>query len=183
MSNTSKTKWYKQLTSLGDEAQHNVTVYANDTSNNQGNKSIIFYVDTAAPAYSSVGADPSVANESQAVKCSAYWTDTFNITTKRVSENSSGSFVNHTITISGTSGWTNYTIPAQDLSVGSFGCIFYATDITGNTNSTSTSFTVSDVTAPVITINSPVSTTYTQDWVTALQPRWKCKCNNGWFWN
>jgi hypothetical protein len=104
MSNTSTTSWYKQLTSLSDETYHDLTCYANDTSNNQGNNSISFYVDTKAPRYSSVSANPTPANQSQSVNCSAYWTDGIGLSSGKVEENSSGSFENHTVSISGTGG-------------------------------------------------------------------------------
>jgi hypothetical protein len=157
--------WHVQLANLGN-AYHNVTVYANDTSTNknQANKSISFYVDTQAPTYSLVNVTPNPANVSQSVSCSAYWTDNFAIASGKVAENSSGSFVNHTAL---SNGWTNHTISGADLSLGGFRCIFYVADYAGNENSTSTDFTIQDVLAPTITINSPVNLTYSQNWISA----------------
>ena len=169
MGSTSATNWNYTLTNLADETQHNITFYATDTSsnNNTGNKSITFFMDRKAPFYSSAAANPSTANQSQPVSCSAYWTDGLSIASGKVAENSTGSFVNHTVSISGINDWTNYTIQASDLSVAGFMCIFYATDSAGNSNTTNTTFTVQDVVAPTITTNSPTNATFNQNWVAA----------------
>jgi len=161
MDNTSNRNWNITITGLSDGTQHNITLYANDTNNNQGNKSVTFFVDVTGPSYSSVSATPDTSNVSQAVICSAYWTDSFNITSLKVEENSTGVFENHTISVSGTTGWSNYTIVGSKLTnTGSYMCKFHATDISGNTNTTNTTFTVNDVTSPTITITSPLNTTY-----------------------
>jgi tetratricopeptide (TPR) repeat protein len=167
MTNESITSWYKQMTTLSN-GLHSLTFYANDTSGNMGNSSIkYFYVDTQAPTYSVYNTTPYVANQSQSVTCYVQWTDNVNLASGKVAENSSESFVNHTVDISGASGWTNYTILGNDLYVGIFGCKFYATDSAGNSNSTETSFTVQDVVNPTVTIASPSNSTYSQNWVTA----------------
>lgn len=164
MDDVTNRKWEKTITGLAGVTQHNITFYVNDSSNNQGNKSVTFFVDISSPTYSNVSATPSTANQSQAVVCSAYWTDTFNITSAKVEENSTGEFENHTITMSGNSGWTNYRIVGSKLTnIGSYMCKFYATDIAGNSNSTSTTFTVQDVVSPSLTIIYPENTTYSQN--------------------
>ncbi len=169
MSNSSMTAWYVRLTGLSDETLHNVTVYANDTSTNRntGRKPVSFYADTLAPRYANTGADPAAANQTQNVTCSAFWTDGLGINSGQVSENSSGAHENHTVSISGTSGWTNFTIMGSSLSVGTYQCVFYSSDTAGNYNSTSVTFAVQDVTAPAITIRYPENTTYTQNSATA----------------
>src|SRR3989338_7993143 len=162
LDNTSNRNWNTTL--IVAQGSHNITFFANDTSNNHGNTTISFFVDVSAPQFSSVIVDPNPANQSQAVTCSAFWIDAFNITSASVEENSSGIFENHTVTISGSSGWTNYTIVGAKLSnVGSYACNFYVTDIAGNSNSTSTSFTVQDLIAPAITITSTTNTSYSQN--------------------
>ncbi|MEI6058945.1 MAG: hypothetical protein WCP89_04205, partial [archaeon] len=65
--------------------------------------------------------------------------------------------MNHTIDLF-SKGYANYTL--TNVQKGNYTCIFYATDSAGNLNSTSTTFTVNDVTAPVIIINSPLNQSY-----------------------
>ncbi len=151
------TSWYTTL-SLSQETTNNITVFVNDSSNNRNNKSIVIYADSLAPRYSSVSALPSSANVSQNVNCSVTWTDGFSISSVIISENSLGSYENHTISFSGISGSASYLILGSKLAnVGTYTCRFYATDSAGNINSTSTTFTVSDVTAPTITVTSPTN--------------------------
>ena len=88
----------------------NMTIYGNDTSSNQGNRSITFYTDSLAPRYSSALATPNPSNVSQAVNCSIEFTDTFNITNIMISENSSGTHENHTSVSPGTAGNFSYNI-------------------------------------------------------------------------
>ncbi|MFA4819433.1 MAG: hypothetical protein WC613_00570 [Candidatus Aenigmatarchaeota archaeon] len=162
LANTSNRNWNATLTVA--QGSRNITFFANDTSNNRGNTTISFFVDASAPAYSNVNVAPNPANQSQTVTCSAFWTDTFNITSASVEENATGVFENHTVTITGSSGWTNYTIVGTKLSsVGSYRCNFYVTDIAGNSNSTGASFTVQDLITPTITITSPTNTSYSQN--------------------
>ncbi|NPE26479.1 hypothetical protein HNV12_00570 [Methanococcoides sp. SA1] len=160
MTNTSLLNWNASLSGLGDEATNTLVVYVNDTSGNQGNKTIVFYSDVLAPRYSSVSTSPSSANESDDVTCSVYWNDTFGFDSVKIAENSSGVFENHTIDLT-SEGWANYTILSLDK--GDYLCLFYVTDLAGNSNYTSTDFSVSDVTAPVVTINSPLNQTYSSD--------------------
>ncbi|VVB80271.1 Uncharacterised protein [uncultured archaeon] len=148
--------WYVNLTSLSQETNYTITVYGNDSSANQGNRTIVFYADSLAPRYSSVSA-PST-NQSLPVNCSIYWNDTYNINSVIISENSLGSFENHTISFSGNSGLASYVIVGSKLAnAGNYVCRFYAADVAGNTNFTSASFSVSDVTAPSITVTSPTN--------------------------
>lgn len=157
LSSSSLTNWNTTL-SLADESSFNLTVYANDTSNNQNNKSIVFYTDSLAPRYSSVSASPNPSNQSQDVNCSINWTDGFNITSVKISENSLGSQENHTISFSGISGLASYLILGSKLAnKGTYSCIFYATDSAGNSNSTTQSFIVNDVIAPTVTVTSPTN--------------------------
>lgn len=163
LDNTSLTSWNITLTNLSQETVYNLTIYANDTSSNQNNKTIFFYTDSLAPRYSNVQASPSPANVSQDVNCSITWTDTFNVTNVKISENSSGTDENHTISFSGVSGSVSYLIPGAQLSnAGGYTCRFYAEDSAGNANSTSVNFNVNDVTPPSITIISPLNVTYNQ---------------------
>ncbi|MEI6731384.1 MAG: hypothetical protein WCK90_01755, partial [archaeon] len=160
LGNTSTTAWNVTLTGLTQESTNTLIVFANDTIQNQANKTITFYVDSSAPRYSSVSASPSPANQSQSqgVTCSISWTDGFNITSVIIGENSLGSQENHTIQFSGTSGSASYVISGSKLTnKGSYACQFYATDAAGNVNTTSTTFNVNDITAPTITVTSPTN--------------------------
>ncbi len=156
LTNTTMVEWNAALT-LSDESTNTLVVYANDTSSNQGSKTIVFYVDGVAPVYTNVGATPNPANESQSVVCSAYVADAFVLTNVKIGENVTGSFVNHTISLTGT-GWMNYTM--SSVAKGGYVCNFYSSDVAGNSNSSSIAFTVNDVTAPVVSINSPLNQTY-----------------------
>ena len=162
LGNSTATNWNIILSSLTQETKYNLTIYGNDTSNNQNNKTIIFYSDSLAPRYSSAQANPSPSNVSQEVNCSVTWTDIYNITTVKIAENSAGIYENHTIAFSGVSGSASYLISGSKLTnPGTYECIFYAEDFAGNSNVTSVSFDVNDVTVPVITAISPFNgTTY-----------------------
>lgn len=167
LSQTSPTSWYAVI-DLSQESSYNLTVYANDTSNNTNNKSIMFYTDTLAPRYSGASANPSPSNVSDQVNCSVTWTDVFNLSSVIISENSSGIFENHTISFSGISGIASYYIVGNKLTnYGTYACIFYATDSAGNMNSTSVHFVVQDLIPPSIVITSPINETYSQDWVSS----------------
>jgi hypothetical protein len=163
LTSATTTNWYTTL-SLSQEYTNNLTIYANDTSNNQNNKTITIYADTLAPRYSNAQASPSPANVSQNVNCSITFTDGFNIASVKISENSAGTQENHTISFSGTSGSASYVIVGSRLTnPGDYQCIFYAQDTAGNSNSTSVSFNVNDITAPTITVTSPTNEgTYNQ---------------------
>lgn len=159
MANTSLRNWNSPLIGLGNESTNILIIYANDTSDNQANKTIVFYVDILAPRYSNNKTNPSFANESEDVTCSIYWNDTFNLTSVIISEDTHNRvFENHTIDFLGAQGWANYTM--FNLDKGHYECIFYAKDSAGNSNSTSTRFSVYDVTAPEISINSPLNQNY-----------------------
>jgi hypothetical protein len=163
LDNYSLTNWNITLTTLSQETVYNLTIWANDTANNPNNKTFVFYSDSSAPRHSNAKAVPSPANVSQAVNCSITWTDTFNITSVKISENSSGTFENHTITFSGTSGTVSYNIIGAKLAnPGTYTCRFHATDTAGNFNTTSVNFNVNDVTSPIITTLSPNNVTYNQ---------------------
>jgi len=160
LDNISNRNWNTTLTGLADGVQHNITLFANDSSvnKNTGNTTISFFVDVSAPQFTSVTAAPNPANETQTVICSAFWTDIFNITSASVEENTTSSFVNHSIIINTATGWTNYT--TASLNKGSYRCNFYVVDEAGNLNSTGTDFAVQDLIAPTITITNPLNTTY-----------------------
>lgn len=166
LTSATTTNWYAVL-ALSEESTNTLIVYANDTSNNQANKTITFYGDSLAPRYSGAQASPSPTNVSVAVNCSVSWADSFNITSVKISENSLGVYENHTIDFSGISGTASYIIIGAKLAAsGNYECIFYAADIAGNMNSTSVSFNVNDITAPTIIATSPSNgVTYNQLYV------------------
>jgi len=154
LTNTSTTSWNTTL-SLSQETTNTIIIYANDTSNNQATKTITVYADRLAPRYSSVSAPNT--NQSQSVNCSIAWVDAFSLNNVLIGENSSGSFENHTIALT-SNGTASYVIVGSKLAnKGTYSCQFYATDAAGNTNTTSTTFTISDVIAPIVTVTSPTN--------------------------
>jgi len=162
LDNVSMTHWRKTVTV--PQGFRNITFYANDTatSKNQGSSSVIYFTaDNTSPQFSTAGYTPTTVNDNASVTCYSSWTDNVELYQGIVEQNSSGSFVNTTVSLSGTSGDVNLTIPAANLTPGGFTCVFYGNDTTGNINSTSVSFTVNDVTLTVITNISYVPTTET----------------------
>jgi hypothetical protein len=166
MSNLSLTNWFTTL-SLSQESINTLVIYANDTSNNQANKTITIYGDSLAPRYSNANVVPNPSNQSQSVNCSISWNDGFNISNVIIEENSLGFYENHTFASFGSSGDVSYLISGVKLSNnGVYTCRFYASDASGNTNLTSQIFTVNDVNAPSIIITSPTNATYNQQNIT-----------------
>ncbi len=152
LGNVSLTLWNASITP--SESTHTIIFYANDTSSNRntGASSIItFTYDVTPPRYTSASFTPTSVNDSANVTCYASWTDNVNLSIAVVSENSTGSFVNHTFLLSQTSNTSNYTIDETNLTPGTVGCRFFTNDSTGNLNSTSIAFAVSDATNPSIT--------------------------------
>ena len=152
LGNASLTLW--NATIIPSQGSHNITFYANDSSSNlnTGVSSTIFFTfDNTSPQFSTASTDPSTVNDNVSVICTSSWTDNVGLAFGIVEENATGSFANHTIILSGTSGDVNHTIPAVNLTPGGVTCVFYVNDTSGNLNSTSTSFTVNDVTAPSVT--------------------------------
>lgn len=159
MTNASPSDWYKNITSITD-AVHQIKFYANDTSNNIGNSStILFTKDSNPPKYLIYNNTPLTPDDTQNVTCYSHWNDTVGLSYAIIEENSTGSFVNHTLPLSGTDGWGNYTINAANLTPGAMQCRAYANDTLGNLNLTSAwAFTVSDITPPNMNISyTPVS--------------------------
>jgi hypothetical protein len=150
--------WFGTI-NLNGEASYNLTIYANDTSENQRNTNMIFFVDTSAPRLINPVAMPNPANESQNVICNVYVNDTFGLASVKIAEDATipGVMINHTIDLF-LSGWANYTI--LNAAKGKYTCIFYAKDLAGNSNSGSLNFTVGDVIPPSIILNSPLNQTY-----------------------
>ncbi|MFC1705027.1 LamG domain-containing protein, partial [Nanoarchaeota archaeon] len=149
LGNQSKTLWNATITP--SEAIHNIIFYANDTSSNKNtgiSDTIVFTYDITAPTFSAANITPTTVNDNSSVTCYSSWSDNVQLSIGVVEENSTGTFVNHTVSLSGTSNDVNYTISEANLTVGSVTCRFYANDTTGNLNSTSISFTVNDATPP-----------------------------------
>ena len=159
MGNASLILWNTTITP--SQGSHNISFFANDTSQNTGASSIIFFTfDNTSPQFSAAATDPSTATDNASATCHSSWSDNIELAFGIVEQNSSGSFVNTTFSLSGTSADLNLTIPAANLSKGGVTCVFYVNDTTSNENSTSTSFTVTDVTNPILSniTYSPSST-------------------------
>lgn len=148
MENLTSTEW--NYTISVSEGYQNLTFYANDSSGNIGNSSLIFFtVDRTPPQYTLYNNTPLNPNDTQAVTCFSYWTDSVNIDYVIIEENATGTATNHTVAVSSTSGWGNYTINSSTLNPGTVQCRFYSNDTLENLNSTPVlKFDVNDSTAP-----------------------------------
>lgn len=107
--------------------------------------------DTELPNNTLVGYTPSSPTDIQNITCYSNWTDNLLVSYVIISENSTESFVNHTVTIQNQTGWANYTISNASTEAGVILCNFIAYDAALNSNSTNVSITVSDATTPYIT--------------------------------
>lgn len=141
------------LGSTLDQGQNTVRFWGTDTSskaNTGASKLISFTYDTEVPQYepSLTGISPSSPTTEDSVVCHTRWTDGIELANATLSHNSTGTFSNTTVTMSGTADWANKTIGSMDP--GGYTCRSWGRDTVGNVNTTSTSFTVTDATPPVL---------------------------------
>jgi hypothetical protein len=150
LENTSETNWNKTIT-LG-EGEHNITIYANDTSsnNNQGNNTVTIWVDLNNASITDFACDNNF-NDSQNITCIANFTDAIALNYALIGYNVTGTWTNCTqSTLSGTSDSANCTIESTDTSPGNFTAEVYVYDNTGQFNWSSIEVNVSDDTNPSI---------------------------------
>jgi hypothetical protein len=148
LENTSETNWNKTI-NLG-EGEHNVTFYANDSSNNQGNESVTFWVDINNASITDFACDDNF-NDSQNITCRANFTDAVALNYAIIGYNATGSWVNCTqANILGTSNSTSCIVDATDTSPGNFTAEVYIFDQTNQFNTSSIEVNVSDDTYPTI---------------------------------
>jgi len=115
--------------------------------------------DTTKPGYSLYNVTPTTPNDNQNVTCYSSWIDNVEMDYVIVEENLTGTFTNHTVSISsGVTGDGNYTVNGTNIQAGTYACKFHGVDTAGNLNLTDyAAVTVSDLTAPSFsnTSNNP----------------------------
>jgi parallel beta-helix repeat protein len=111
----------------------------------------ITYGDTSYPYFTQYNHTPTSPKDNESINCYSYWTDDLRLKEGYIETNITGTPVNHTVSLSGSTAWVNYTIPSTDIMVTKAYCKFYAKDIGNNINSTIYwSFNITDVTPPGI---------------------------------
>jgi parallel beta-helix repeat protein len=128
------------------EGIHTITVYANDTAGNMGSSNTVYFaIDTVVPKIEIVSPENKT-----------YTTDSVSLS----------------FTVDEETSWMGYSLDGQanvtvsgnttilDLSDGMYSLVVYASDMVGNTGSSSTVYFTVDTTLPIITIQSPENRTY-----------------------
>ena len=141
--------WNKSATV--SDGGHTVIFYSNDSSSNanMGSSSTLYFtVDTTIPTPLQYSSTPSSANDTVNITCYAQWTDNILLDYGYVEHNETGTAINSSQISLGN--WTNSTIYHGNTTPSTVYCKFYAFDSLGNVNTTTTTFTISDVTAPTI---------------------------------
>ena len=148
LGNTSMTSW--NATVIFVEGQHDIIFYANDSSSNQGNESVIVYVDLNNAAVSNFSCTD--VNDSVDVVCTIEASDSIGLSSFKVGQNSTGTWVNSSlVSFTGTSNSTTYTLGSGNHSPLGFSAQLYVYDLSGRVNDTETeSIIISDDTTPVI---------------------------------
>jgi len=148
LGNVSATSWNATVTFA--EGLHNLTFYANDTSNNQESESTILYVDLQNPDVDAFSC--SDVNDSLDVICAANISDEISLDYAIIGYNATGSWQNSSqISLSGLSDSLSYTIKAGNHSPLGFTAEIYLYDSSGRENLTeSDDVVISDDIFPVI---------------------------------
>ncbi|MDO8622880.1 MAG: hypothetical protein Q7R52_01435 [archaeon] len=171
LDNVSSTNWNTTITLT--EGQHNITFYANDTSHNQANKSIVIYVDLANPQVSSFLCTNPV-NDSKDINCSASVSDTVGLSYAIIGNNATGSWQNSSqISLAGISANLSYIISAGNTTPPRFTAEIYLFDLSGRSNlTTNYQINVSDDTFPEI-----YNITYSPNTTAELDPSVRINVN------
>jgi signal transduction histidine kinase len=145
---TSTTNWNSTIT-LG-EGHHNLTLYANDSADNQASEAISIWVDLENPGISDFTCTDNV-NVSLNSTCYANFTETIGLNYAIIGHNATGTWQNSSqVSLSGTTGSANLTITSSDTSVGNFTAKVYVFDLAGQENISTLDITVLDDTFPSI---------------------------------
>jgi hypothetical protein len=150
LDNISLTSWNTTITL--SEGIHNITFYANDTSSNknQGVRSTLIYVDLTN-ASANLSCDSQV-NDSEDLVCLVNVSDAIGLDYAILSSNFSGTFLNTTIDLNGTSSLFNYSFAEGNYTPGNYDVRLFVYDLSGRVNDTETeSVQVLDDTNPSIT--------------------------------
>ncbi len=106
--------------------------------------------DTTNPTLTSANNTPLSPTDAQNVTCYSQFSDDIQIDYINMTINSSYITATNTTSLTGTSGWGNYTLMAGSLEAGNHTCTATAADLAGLTNTTTWFFVVSDTTGPYI---------------------------------
>ncbi len=104
--------------------------------------------DSEKPAYTIANYTPQNPKDNESVTCYSYWTDNMELDYAIITINSSGYSNMSVMQIDANESWVNYTLNASALEAGIFTCNITVYDTATLTNSTQTSFGVSDNTPP-----------------------------------
>ncbi len=167
MGNTSMRVW--NATPSLQDGEYNITFYANDTSPNRNSGksgTAYFFVDTAKPISTQNGSTPALANDTDDITCHSQWTDNIGLDYAYLEHNETGTKVNSSmISLSGTSGWANYTIAASNTTPGIVVCKAYVFDKAGLSNATNWTVSIGDNTKPLLE-----NMTYTPNTTDSIDP-------------
>ena len=150
LDNVSTTNW--NATIILAEGQHNITLYANDSSSNknQANKSVVIYIDLNNPQGVSFSCQD--ANDSAEVNCSYSVSDSLGLSYIKIGFNATGVWQNSSqIALSGESATGSYLIGAGNTTPGVFASQLYIFDLSGRMNdSLADTFSILDDSYPTI---------------------------------
>lgn len=133
LDNYSVTNWNATISFT--EGQHNVSFYANDTSNNTGNNNVTFFVDLTNPAVDYFFCNN--ANDSQDIICNANLSDFVGLDYAIVGNNGTGDWANSSnIILSGNFSSISSSISASNTSVPGLSARIYVYDNSGRLNGT-----------------------------------------------
>jgi len=140
---------------------YNITYYANDTGGNINatQSSNFSTTDTNSPTITNLGCTPTNINLSQSLMCNATITDNYALGTITANV----TLPNGTIDVMSTSNVSslyNFTF-TRSLLVGQYNYTWRANDSSGNVQTSSANFNVSDVIYPSLTFNTPVNNSNT----------------------
>ncbi|NOQ55931.1 MAG: hypothetical protein GQ477_03955, partial [Nanohaloarchaea archaeon] len=157
----SGTEWYKENSTMS-EGEYNVTFSCNDTSGKMNASTVIEYfsVDTTYPQYSFNQTNSTEAGSD--AMFSLYWTDS-NLAGYIFSfDNGTGTFTNDSyVGMTGTGNWSNVSKWVNSTAGSTIRWQVYTNDSAGNMNASLIySFDATDVTPPIIIIQSPLNQTY-----------------------
>lgn len=95
---------------LGDSWYCSIVPYDGFSEGAPANSSSVSVTDQSAPSASSVSSNVSTLEYGDAVRLSAYWTDTIALSSSKLETNETESYSNvSTLPLSGASSWSNYT--------------------------------------------------------------------------
>ena len=135
-----------------NEGWNNITFYANDTSSNQNNKTIIFWVDLTNPQIVSHSCTPNPVNDLGNVSCISSFSDNLGLNYYILGYNATGIWQNSTgIPLSGLlASVPVYEISSGNTTPGTFAVETFVYDLSGRSNNTLFYVSVADDTAPKI---------------------------------